>query len=196
MIRSTALAASLALAAGVIGCGESTPKEVTEENSLVTMDIDMQNFQKAATDVTQQMITAPRVQQELARIAAEKGGKNPYIVITRIVNNSGQKVNMYDFLVAPIEQVFINNGKLDFMSMDAESRDIAAAQGFMSGQQAQIPDLTMYGTVSKLSTYAGSTDQNIYKFDVRLANTKTNTTIFSGSSMTRPKQQTRAGVGF
>jgi PBP1b-binding outer membrane lipoprotein LpoB len=177
------------LALSLAGCA-SDPRQVGEEHSITTMDIDIQNFNNAAKDITNQMLLAPRVQQALAADAQQNNGKLPLIKISRIRNDTGLKVNMVTYLVTPIEEVFTNNGKVDFISEDQTGQDIAAAQQALGNGSARLPDFVLSGSVSQLDTGTHRTDQITYVFHLRLTDTVTNTVVFVGDAQIL-KQQDR-----
>jgi PBP1b-binding outer membrane lipoprotein LpoB len=182
------------MVAGLMGCA-SSPREVQEEQSITTMDLDIQNFNNAAKDLTNQMLLAPRVQQALATAQQENNGKLPLIKISRITNDTDLKINMVTYLVTPIEEVFTNSGKADYVSEDKTGQDIAAAQEAMGNGSARLPDFVLYGRISQLDTGTGGTEQSAYVFHVRLAETRNNTVVFIGDKQIL-KQQKRAGLSF
>src|SRR3954468_813103 len=101
------IAASLLAAAG---CGEPTTKSTGVDRSIVSKKIDAQDFTAAAQETTQQMLSAPGVQQKLADIQRTlPPGQKPLIKISRIKNDTGQKVNLVDYFVTPIESVLVNS---------------------------------------------------------------------------------------
>jgi PBP1b-binding outer membrane lipoprotein LpoB len=177
------------LALSIAGCA-SEPRQVGEENSITTMDIDIQNFNNAAKDITNQMLLAPRVQQALAVATQQSNGKLPLIKISRIRNDTGLKVNMVTYLVTPIQQVFINSGKVDFFSDDKTGQDVAAAQEGLGNGSARLPDFVLFGSVSQLDTGTHRTDQTTYVFHIQLSDTVTNSVIFIGDKQVL-KQQDR-----
>ncbi|HVT88562.1 MAG TPA: hypothetical protein VHD56_06905 [Tepidisphaeraceae bacterium] len=196
MILACGLCLSGAMLFGAVAGCESEPqvRQVSEESSLVSTGLDIQDFQAAATQLTNQMLAAPRVQEQLATIMQANGGKRPYVKISRIRNDTTLKINMVDYFVEPIGEVFTNSGKVDFMSEDQTSSDTAAAQEMLQGRQPRLPDLVLYGTVSRLSTASGDTRQNAYSFRLKLSDTTTGTDFFSGSSQPILKQRRRGGV--
>ena len=191
-IRSITILSAAALAVAVMGCKSSAPREVQEEQSITSMGIDIQNFNNAAKSLTNQMLLAPRVQEALA---ASPQGHRPLIKISRIRNDTGLKVNMVDYLVSPIEEVFTNSGKVDFFSEDQTGQDIAAAQQAMGNGSAKLPDFVLFGVVTELNTGAQDTRQNAYVFRVTLTDTANNSVVFTGQKQII-KQQDRSGMSF
>ena len=182
------------LTLSLAGCA-SEPRQVGEESSITTMDIDIQNFNNAAKDITNQMLLAPRVQQALAAAVQQNNGKLPLIKISRIRNDTDLKVNMVTYLVTPIQEVFTNSGKVDFFSDDKTGQDVAAAQEALGNGSARLPDFVLFGTVSQLDTGTHSTDQTAYVFHIQLTDTATNSVIFIGDKQIL-KQQDRRGLSF
>lgn len=185
---------ALFIAIGVGGCASTAPRQVDESQSITTMDLDIQNFNNAAKDLTNQMLLAPRVQQALAA-AQQQDNKLPLVKISRIRNDTGLKVNMVDYLVTPIEEVFTNSGKVDFFSEDQTGQDIAAAQQALGNGSARLPNFVLFGSVSELNTGAQGTEQNAYVFHLKLTDTMTNSVIFVGQKQIL-KQQNRRGLSF
>lgn len=177
---------SATLCAGIAGCA-SGPREVSEQQSITSMDLDIQNFNNAAKNITNQMLLAPRVQQELAAVQ-QQNGKLPLIKISRIRNDTELKINMVTYLVTPIEEVFTNSGKVDFISEDKTAQDIAAAQNAMGNGSARLPDFTLSGNVSELDTGARGTDQNTYVFHIQLTDTVSGSVIFIGDAQVLKQQ--------
>jgi hypothetical protein len=171
-------AALLAPVGFFTACGENEPR--TEEGELLhtSMGIDIKDFNNAAKVLATEMITAPRLQKSLQQASARQGGRNPLVVCTRIRNDSGLKINMYDYLVGPIEEVFVNNGNLDFHSEDQGTQDIAAGRALLEGGSPRQPDVTIHGVVSALHTPVGDTDQVTYLFDVTMSDAKEGILIF------------------
>ncbi|HEY1686586.1 MAG TPA: hypothetical protein VGG19_17615 [Tepidisphaeraceae bacterium] len=190
---SFALSAAL-LAATLTGCA-SNPKEVSENQSITTMDLDIQNFNNAAKNLTNQMLLAPRVQTALNDIQ-QRTGKLPLIKISRIKNDTDLKVNLVTYLVEPIQEVFTNSGKVDFFSEDKGGQDISAAQEAMgNAPPPKLPDFVLHGTVSELDTGNHSTDQTVYVFHLQLTDTTTGTVFFIGDTQII-KQHERSGLSF
>ncbi|MCS7032506.1 MAG: hypothetical protein NZ561_00760 [Phycisphaerae bacterium] len=178
----TTFAIMLPLGLGTFAGCESTarPREVDESRSITSQNLDIQNFNGAAKALTEQMLASPRVQQELDRIYAATG-RRPLVKVDRVRNDTGLKINMIDYVVAPIEEVLTNSGKVDFVSEDSISHDQAAQAELLRGSQPRLPDLVLYGVVSKLATGAGDTNQNAFTFQMRLADANSNTNFFVGS---------------
>lgn len=192
--KSIVMISALSLAIGFAGC-ESHPREVEENQSITTMNLDIQNFNNAAKDLTNQMLVAKRVQDTLAAIQQQNNGKLPLIKISRIRNDTDLKVNMVDYFVTPIEEVFTNSGKVDFFSEDQQGQDIAAAQNALGNGSAKLPDLVLWGTVTQLGSESNGTQQNAYVFQLKLTDTANNSMIFIGQKQIL-KQRDRAGLSF
>lgn len=146
---------------------------------LTSRLLDPQDFSEAATVLSQQMLSSPRVARELTSFDSKAG--QPLIKISRIKNDTGLKINMVDYLVTPIEQVLVNSGKANFVSEDAAGRDIAAGQEILNGGRARLPDFVLFGTVSRLATADAGVWQNAFIFQIRLTRTADNTVVFVGS---------------
>lgn len=181
----------------IVGC-ESTPtiKEVGQDSSITSERLDIQNFNRAVTELTNKMLTQPRVGEEMARISQQSGGKRPYVKISRIKNDTGLKINMLDYLVTPMEEVFVNSGKLDFVSEDRQANELAAGHDMLRGTQPRLPDMVIEGTVNRLNTNDGRTNQNTYVFRLRLVDAATNTVFFVGNTEPIIKQANRSSMGF
>jgi hypothetical protein len=186
------LFASAALVAATLvtapGC-EPTTKSTGVDRSIVSRKIDAQDFTAAAQETTQQMLSAPGVQQKLAEIQRTlPPGQKPLIKISRIRNDTGQKVNLVDYFVTPIESVLVNSGKAETFAEDKTTQSTAAAQDILNGTSPRLAELTLFGVVTKLSTYNDGTDQNVYTFQLRLADARTNSNVFIGQPRQIVKQ--------
>lgn len=161
------IAASLLSTAG---CGEATTKSTGIDRSIVSKRIDAQDFTAAAQETTQQMLSSPGVQEAIASVAATlPRGQKPLIKISRIRNDAGQKVNLVDYFVTPIEATLLNTGKVSTFAEDKQAQSGAAAQEMLNGGGPRVADFTLFGVVSKLSSYNDGTDQNVFTFQLRLA---------------------------
>jgi hypothetical protein len=103
---------------------------------------------------------------------------------------------MVDYLVTPMEEVFVNSGKLDFFSEDKQASELAAGHDALRGTQPRLPDLVLEGTVNRLNTSDGRTNQNAYIFRIRLVDAATQTVFFTRSTDPIIKQSNRPGMGF
>jgi PBP1b-binding outer membrane lipoprotein LpoB len=180
--KRSALALSALLTVGSFaGCTENKtrPVDVDSDQGLVSKEIDPQDFQRVAAKLTQEMLNNPGLQQDFAR---DRNNRRKLIKISRFVNNTDRKINMVDYLVTPIEQEFVNSGKVAFFSEDKTAQDISAGKELLGeGRAARLPDFTLYGTVSKLSTADAGTRQNTYTFQLRLARTDDGEVAFVGN---------------
>lgn len=180
--RSTlALAAALTLGA-FAGCSENRTERVDTDDPhkrLTSKGIDPQDFKEVAAQIAQAMLNAPRLQGEFR---AERDGKLPLLKISRIRNDTDLKINMVDWLVDPIEQEFVNSGKLDVVSEDKLGQDISAGQELLgNGGNPRLPSYVLFGYVSKLSTADGGVRQNAYKFNIKVTRTNDNVVVYTGS---------------
>jgi PBP1b-binding outer membrane lipoprotein LpoB len=178
------------LSATVLGFGAGCPGPTTTVGgpSIVSKDLDPQDFSAAAESVTNQMLAAPRVQDALKRISAKlPQDQRPMIKISRIRNDTGLHINLVDYFVTPIESVLINSGKADSVSEDKQARDAAGGRDILNGTQPRTSDLILYGVVSKLYTSGNGVEQNAYTFQLRLSDANTGTDFFIGL----PKQVTK-----
>jgi hypothetical protein len=160
-------------------CESNAPRREDPELLRPSMGIDIIDFNNAAKLMAEEMLQSPRLRQSLEQASRRQGGRNPLVVCTRIRNDSGLKINMYDYLVGPIREVFINNGKLDFYAEDQGTRDIAQARDMLEGGQPRPADLTIYGVVSVLHTPVGDTDQRTYLFEVTVSDAKESVDVFT-----------------
>src|SRR4051812_29639316 len=95
------LLAALSLGA-VAGCSDNGGKTRRVDSDdpnkrLTSRDLDIQDFKETATKLTNQMLSAPRLQRELA--SGDPRQPLPLIKISRIKNDTGLKINMIDYLV-------------------------------------------------------------------------------------------------
>jgi PBP1b-binding outer membrane lipoprotein LpoB len=176
--------ASAVVVAGIVltgsGCSEKTTSTGVDK-SIVSKGLDAQDFTGAAQETTNLMLSAPRVQDKLRAIQAKlPPDQRPLIFISRIRNDTGQKINLVDYFVTPIESVLINSGKADSVSEDKKTRSAAAGADILNGTQPRPADLTLHGVVSKLSTSSNGTDQNVFTFQLRLADANTGQDVFIG----------------
>jgi hypothetical protein len=166
------LALSLAIFAGCTGSGSGGKTVVVtgspDDPYITTKDLDPQDFQAAATDITNKMLASKGVQDQLTAIQ-RKTGRKPLIKISRIKNETTKKINMVDWLADPIEEVLLNSGKATSFSEDKTAQSLAAAHDMMNGTGANLPDLVMYGTVTSLTGRGEGVQQTTYKFNVRLS---------------------------
>jgi hypothetical protein len=183
MCAATAMTTTLLVGgAGVGGCGGSERVEVGKP-SISSKDLDVQDFSAAAEQATQQMLAAPRVKQELERVARTlPPGQLPLIKISRIKDDSGIRgVNMVDYFASPIESVLVNSGKADTISEDKQAQAMRNGTELLEGRQPRISNLVLNGFVSKLRTRGNNdVEQNAYTFQVRLVDAAGNN-IFIGN---------------
>src|SRR5437763_1824479 len=111
-MRGLALVSLLAVAgAGAAGCSESKGAHRVEHQQE-SMGLGVGDFQDASTQLTNKMLSVPRMQEELKEITAtlrQNGeARRPLIKITRIKDNTGliPPINMAEYLVEPMEEVF------------------------------------------------------------------------------------------
>src|SRR5438105_2514060 len=91
--------AALVAGAGAGGCSSGTsPHEVDPGKVRTSMGLDIRDFNTAATDLTNEMLSAPRLRDEVAQITAglQSSGqaRRPLIKITQIRNDTTLKINM------------------------------------------------------------------------------------------------------
>src|SRR5437868_6696164 len=136
--------ATVALGLTVIagGCAEPKVRSTDTSESIVSKGLDVQDFTGAASETTNQMAVSGRIQDTLARIKSQlPPSQLPLIKISRIRNDTVQKINLVDYFVTPIESVLLNSGKVDSFSEDKQSQSLAAGQDILNGTQPRLADL-------------------------------------------------------
>jgi len=194
--RFAALAVAGAAALFLGGCnGDAGARRIDEREAITTVgQIDIQDFNYAARELTNKMLVSQQFQEELRRIKeARPRGPAPLIKISRIKNDTTLKVNMRGFLVDPMEEVLSESGKVRFFAEDRQAQDIAAAHETLGGASPQLPDMVLYGTVRDLRTEAGDVRQAAYVFHLRLAGADGNT-IWQGQTQII-KRGSRPAIG-
>jgi hypothetical protein len=163
------------------GCGEQTTRSTSVDKSIVSKNIDAQDFTAAAQETTKLMLADDRVQDTLRQIQSTlPPGQRPLIMITRVRNDTGQKINLIDYYATPIESVLLSSNKVDAVVQDRQTNSASAAQELLNGTQPRVAQLTLYGVVSKLSSYNDGTSQNVYTFQLTLADARTGSKVFIG----------------
>lgn len=178
------------------GCnGDAGARRIDEREAITTVgQIDIQDFNHAARELTNKMLVSAQFQNELRRLnEARPRGPAPLVKISRIKNDTTLKMNMRGFLVDPMEEVLSESGKVRFFAEDTQAQGIAAAHETLGGGGPQIPDLVLYGTVRDLRTEAGSMRQAAYIFHLRLAGAD-GTTVWQGQTQII-KRGSRPAVG-
>jgi penicillin-binding protein activator len=168
-----ALGLGLVLAAGA-GCSDSHAKYVDPNgpNTVVTLDqIDIQDFNKAATDMVQSLLNSGVLDQAQRRPAE--------MWISRITNTTTQRVDT-DLLIKNIRVALNQSGKvrtstangLGGRAEDPLARDSQRAQEFYNGTNRQppnLPDYTLSGKIIETTARAGDTRQITYTFQLSLS---------------------------
>lgn len=192
--RSVLLVTSFALLAG-LGCGQKAHTIDPQKEGVVTVnEVNIQDFNSAATVLTQKMLNSVNFQEELKRIAAKTpDGEKPQIFVSKIKNNTRQKFSSGHMLAGPIEEALQESGKVEFTSEDENARDTAKGHELLEGGSPRLPDLTLHGWIEELPTQAGRTKQNTYIFHLKLSGAR-GTTIWQGQEQIT-KQGARPAVG-
>ncbi len=172
-----------------IGCGGGA-RVIEQDRSITTVDqIDIQDFNAAASSLTREMLNDPRFSATIERIKSSKpDGRLPLVKISRVKNDTMLKVDMRGWLVDPMEYELMKANLVDFYAEDAEAQQMAMAAG-----NAPKPDLVLFGTVRDLRSEAGSTRQASYAFHLKLADS-TGVTIWQGQKLIT-KQGKRPAIG-
>jgi PBP1b-binding outer membrane lipoprotein LpoB len=174
-----------------VGCGTGA-RVIEHDRSITTVDqIDIQDFRAAASELTREMLNSPRFTARAQQLRSPE--RLPVMKISRVKNDTTLKLDMRRFLVDPMEMELLRANLVDFFAEDQEAQQLAKMNETLSGQQARLPDLVLYGTVSDLRSQAGRMRQASYIFHLKLAD-NTGVTIWQGEKLIT-KQGTRPAVG-
>ncbi len=121
------------------------------ERAKESAGLGLHDFQEASRQLTNKLLTAPRFQDELREITdtlRQSGeARRPLIKISRIRDDTGlvPPINMADYLVEPMEEVFTNNARIDFFSDDPTARDISAGRAELGARDPAFPTWSSAG---------------------------------------------------
>jgi len=181
----TAFTMSVSLLAA--GCGSGAKRIDPQGNQTVTTtsDIDIQDWQDAATRLSQSLLESDAL--------ASAGSGNPAIIATslnKFVNNTTQHVDR-DLLIKRIRIVLNKSGKAKAMRMTEEMKKKA----FLEGSDLPEPDYEMELKIIEKTAKAGRTRQSAFVFQMSLLDPRTGILEWEDST-TIAKQGTRPAVGW
>ncbi|MCF6157305.1 MAG: penicillin-binding protein activator LpoB [wastewater metagenome] len=156
----------------VFGCATHTRYvEPTGPRTLVTSEINIQDFSYAAEDMVQSLLTSG---------AIDKTQQQPAVLaISRIVNNTTQQIDT-DMLVKKIRVALNQSGKvlttttmgLGGIAEDPLARDIQQEREFYADKKGppRLPDYTLSGKIIEQSDRKDNVRQVAYIFQLSLTN--------------------------
>ena len=185
-----------ASAAFISGCASDAHYVETggRENITSVGQINIQDYIQAASVLTDDL---------KASGALHKDSGKPILVISRIVNNTGQQIDT-DLLTKKIRIAVLNGGQavttttmgLGGAAEDPLAKGLQDEHAFMTDQQTTTkPDFSLSGKIIETTARAGSTRQSTYSFQLSLTDAKTGLAVWEGEKEIT-KQGARNSVGF
>ena len=185
-----------ASAAFISGCASDAHYVETggRENITSVGQINIQDYIQAASVLTDDL---------KASGALHKDSGKPILVISRIVNNTGQQIDT-DLLTKKIRIAVLNGGQavttttmgLGGAAEDPLAKGLQDEHAFMTDQQTTTkPDFSLSGKIIETTARAGSTRQSTYSFQLSLTDAKTGLAVWDGEKEIT-KQGARNSVGF
>lgn len=169
--------ATLALVS-CFGIGCSTPPRRIQaggNEALTTMGINIQDFKRVASSLTQAMLRNSEITQFEA-----KHGRKPKIAVGTITRNVTGRIDFAQ-IEGRINEDLLNSGLVHIVAVDATSIARNKEQSFMKGEavnMSHVADFYLEGTITeKTDVYDGIGEKN-YTFQLRL-NTNDRLTVFS-----------------
>jgi uncharacterized protein (TIGR02722 family) len=178
--RQTARLLAMTAVLGLSGCGDGIGMQTTmidprADRSAIGTGLDMRDFETAATDAVQSMLSSPT-------LTKQSGGRY-VLAISRITNDTMQRIDT-DLLVKRIRVELLNSGKVvvttavglsgpeDPMAM--KTRQLRGSQEFRATTIARTgqmvaPDLSLSGKIIQHNSRLGDGSQRIdYSFQLAL----------------------------
>lgn len=201
VMRTRAIVALLAAVLLAPGCG--SPARVVEGNDRVTTlgSIDIQDWEAAATELTQSMLRSKPFERECSRV------DGPLVLaMSRIRNDTGDHIDN-DLLTKAIRIALLDSGKAMTSTTfgsdaeDAKAASTVRAKEFFDGaatNRPALPNLMLSGKISKLTARAGDIRQATFVFQLSLTaigGESAGLAIWEGSKQIT-KQGTKAAVGY
>ncbi len=184
--RAALVACSCSAISGALACNSSGGgwKQTDDPAELrSTGSADIQDFDKAIPELINKMMASQPFQDEMARLHdVLPRGKKPLIKITRLQNNTTERIDLDAFWFQPVKEVLNDSGKVSFVSEDDLGAQIAGFKEGRTRTEPRLPDLVMYGKLATLRRGSGDEKQVAYSFTMELASTDDNSIIWTGGS--------------
>ncbi|MDO5462655.1 MAG: hypothetical protein Q4F99_04120 [bacterium] len=160
--------AMIALSTGlfVAGCGSTPPKRIQAggTQALTTMGINIQDFKRVASSLTQAMLN----NQNVTGFEA-KNGRKPVIAVGSIKKSTTTRIDFAQ-IEGRINEDLLNSGLVEIVAVDDTSI-------FVSGGSTLDADFFLEGTITEKTEIYDGVGEKTYTFQLRL-NSSNMRTIF------------------
>jgi PBP1b-binding outer membrane lipoprotein LpoB len=184
---------SLCALAGLLltGCAAQQPRRIVAggTQAITTMNIDLQDFKNAASQLTQAMLN----NRTLLNFEAQNG-RPPTVKVGQITNKSDRPVDLAQ-IAGRINEDLLNSGLVEIIADDAgavAASEEDAFETFESVNRDHQADFYLEGTINMLTAYFDGQSEKTYTFQLRL-HSRDRRTIFQ-KSVDIAKQGDRASA--
>ena len=157
-------------------------------------EINIQDFQSAASDLVQKMLVHPDFAQYGTANKAQ-------LHLSDFINNTGKAFDM-DFLLSDVRSQLLRSGKFKISRIfgragtDTYAKGLADLRAFESGKAVgKLPNYVLSGKISELRRYEGRTTQSSFRFTLIATDLVDGNSIFEDSKDIT-KQGKKGSIGF
>jgi uncharacterized protein (TIGR02722 family) len=166
-------------------CGPS--KVVSRVDSGEVIDLSGNWNDTDSQLVSQDMITQSLGEIWLQRFTSKNNGKEPRIIVGRVVNKAQEHINTETF-VKDLQRALINSGRVEFVAggdqreaVRSERSDQASnAKDAKRQNYENAADFMLTGTINTIFDQEGGKEVKYYQINLELTNIESNTIVWTG----------------